>query len=561
MKIKITLLFLFISILSFGQEKDSTKFKEIEFAEKLTYSINSEIFTQKEYKTEIDKEYKLPWNSDFYTDKQINQAIDTLINNATIKIAKGSFSNYNLTFNSYFPQYIDNRLIDIFKLSIKKNNISNNGNLLDIQTSGNSGFGSHSESGFKNGNSYPYNWKTLNSSFNIKTAIKKEEFKGSVLFESGFVKGYDYQKISIADVGKQMKIGAYEFKVIDVINSSVILDFKSNIDDLDFKFVNLNKEGYRIIASESIFSSMTLFNDQYQLFKKNPNVSFEEFKEAFHSKYMELIEVKEKKETLRENIFGKKYKVFSASGSLMNGYLILPKYISKKFEITYDENSHEHTPKAPKTAPSESKIAFHFESENEIAVLIGDTIELYDNELNIIKIIETGAFVKTIGKSLHHYNYGKKDDTCNGYRFVKIVYQDAEYIVKGNVIYKLEKFREQPKAGNNDLIFFETSKSQDYLQNIKPAQGFEFCEHFTYSPFIIYNVKNEQYNFIKLEKNELFSKISSAFKDANFLQTKGIYNLTFFDEGFYGFETFHNGMPYGVKITESQGTFIAKYML
>ena len=181
----------------------------------------------------------------------------------------------------------------------------------------------------------------------------------------------------------------------------------------------------------------------------------------------------------------------------MNGYLILPKYISKKFEITYDENSHEHTPKAPKTAPSESKIAFHFESENEIAVLIGDTIELYDNELNIIKEIETGAFVKTIGKSLHHYNYGKKDDTCNGYRFVKIVYQDAEYIVKG----------EQPKAGNNELIFFETSKSQDYLQNIKPAQGFEFCEHFTYSPFIIYNVKNEQYNFIKLEKNELFSKI------------------------------------------------------
>ncbi|MEG3659390.1 hypothetical protein V5097_18400 [Arenibacter palladensis] len=206
-------------------------------------------------------------------------------------------------------------------------------------------------------------------------------------------------------------------------------------------------------------------------------------------------------------------------------------------------------------------LSLKFEAENEIAVLIGENIELFNNELKVIKKIETGTFVKTIEKSRNYYNNGKIDENCNGYRFVKIVYEDTEYIVKGNVIFKLEKFKEQPKRENSALIFFETSKSQDYLQNIKPAQGFEFCEYFTYSPFVIFNVKKEQFNFIKLEKSELFSKISSAFKEANFLQTKGVYNLTFFDEGFYGFETFHNGTPYGVKITESQGTFIAKYML
>ena len=205
-------------------------------------------------------------------------------------------------------------------------------------------------------------------------------------------------------------------------------------------------------------------------------------------------------------------------------------------------------------------LSLKFENENEIAVLIGQNIELFDNELKVVKKIETGAFVKAIEKSQNYYNNGKKDETCNGYRFVKIVYQDAEYIVKGNVIYKLEKFREQPKAGNNELIFFETSKSQDYLQNIKPAQGFEFCEHFTYSPFIIYNVKKKQYDFINIEKNELFSKISSDFKEAIFFQTKGVYNLTLLDDGCYGFETFHDGTPYGVKITESHGTFIAKYI-
>ncbi|WP_047246180.1 hypothetical protein [Maribacter thermophilus] len=205
-------------------------------------------------------------------------------------------------------------------------------------------------------------------------------------------------------------------------------------------------------------------------------------------------------------------------------------------------------------------LSLKFEDENESAVLIGENIELFNDELKVVKTIETGTFVKTIEKSRNYYNNGKIDENCNGYRFVKIVHENTEYIVKGNVIFKLEKFKEQPKRENSALIFFETSKSQDYLQNIKPAQGFEFCEYFTYSPFVIYNVKKEQFNLIKLEKNELFSKISSDFKEADFLQTKGVYNLTFFDEGFYGFETFHDAMPYSVQITESEGSFIAKYM-
>ncbi|WP_047246189.1 hypothetical protein [Maribacter thermophilus] len=205
-------------------------------------------------------------------------------------------------------------------------------------------------------------------------------------------------------------------------------------------------------------------------------------------------------------------------------------------------------------------LSLKFEDENESAVLIGENVELFNDQLKVVKNIKTGTFVKTIGKSRNYYNNGKIDENCNGYRFVKIVLDDTEYIVKGNVLFKLEEFKEQPKRENSSLIFFETSKSQDYLQNIKPAQGFEFCEYFTYSPFVIYNVEKKQFNFIKLEKNELFSKISSAFKEADFLQTQGIYNLTFFDEGFYGFETFHDGMPYSVQITESEGSFIAKYM-
>lgn len=565
MKNKITFLFLLIVTLSLAQEKDSIKLKQIEFAEKLTYHFSSLIFNKQENNSKIDADYQLPWNTKLYTESESKTALDTLIKNATFKIKKGSFSNHVLEFNSYFPEFVDEELMDIFKISIKKNNLDNKGTNLDIQKSGNSGFGFHSSSGYENGNTYSHHWRSLNTTFNIKTAIKTEEYSGSVLFESGFVKGYDYLKITNSDVGKEMKIGNYEFTVIDIINNSVILDFKTNIEDLGFTLVNLNKKGQRITSSGvMIFSSQTLFKDVYLKFKENPGLSFEDYKKAFHSKYIEIIKNGKKKKETQENIFGKEYKVFSLSGNLINVYLYMPKYFSKTFEIKYNENEKERVPIEPKRSPLDKKIKLHFENEDGVAVLLGDNLKLLNMNLKPIKSVKSGTYVKVHGKSLRYFNGDKYDETCEAYKYVKIVYENEEYLISGKNAYKIEKLDIQVPKGST-LEFFK-AKSNDYLKVLKPDAGMEFCYQITYSPILIKNTKKDYYTFIDVIKNDLYSKITNQFKDADFFQSGSNANIydeitkIEIDDNGYLLGLRHDGASYKILLTKKNNKYISKYI-
>lgn len=565
MKNTITGLLLFISILSFGQQKDSTKLKELELLEKLSYGFTSEIFKKPENKSKLDKDYKLPWTQKFYTEEQFKIALDTLIKNATVKIKEGSFSNHVLEFNSYFPEFIDEGLMEIFDLSIKTNKIKNGNTILEIDKYGSTGYGSYSSSGFDDGNLYAHNWRTISTSFNIKSEMKTGEYEGTISFESGFVKDYDYVKINKSDVGKEIKIGDYTFTVIDVLNNSIVLDFKNSIEELKFYFVNLNKEGHRITSTGKVFSSQTLFKDIYLMFKENPNLSFEDFKKIVHPKYLEMIENVEKMTETQENIFGKKYHVFSSSDKLINSYLYLPKYNSEVFEIEYSKNQEQRTPIAKKTSPAEKQIKLHFENENEDGVLLGEEIELLDKDLKGVKSIPAGVFVKIIGESLKYYDENKEDDSCNGYKYVKINYEEADYIVDGRNVFKLKKLDIQPTESGSRLEFLE-ALSKDYLQPLMPSSGFEFCDHLTFSPIIVRNIKTDKYSFIDVLKDELYSKITGEFKDANFFQSGSNYKIydeitkiEISDNGFILMIS-HDDSTFKVLLTEKNNNYIAKYI-
>ncbi|WP_282143817.1 hypothetical protein [Cellulophaga baltica] len=561
MNIKFTLLFLLVPVLSIGQENDSDEIDEIEFAEKLTYSFSSEIFKDKAYETDLDHDYTMPWKKTLYTEEQIEQALDTLIKNASIKIEKGSFSNHVLRFNSYFPEFIDEGLMEYFDLSIKKSTIINRGVNLEIQESGSSGYGSQSSSGYENGISFSHLWRTLNTSFNIKTTVTTEEYKGAVVFKSGFINSYNYLKISSADIGKKMSIGGHEFTVVDIIHNSVILDFGVDAEDLELKFVNLNQKGERFISSGSTFSSQTLFEDTYKLFKNNPKLTFEAYKKEFHTRYVALIENAEKNTEVEENIFGKKYRVFTASGKLMNAYLYEPKYTSKEFKIIWEENPIEHTPKAPKVIPTESNPMLQFRTENEDAVLIGDTIALLDTDLNLIKTIETGVFVKSLGITSTFYNKKKLDETCDGYKYIKIAYEGKEYVVAGKNVFKLKKLEIQAQENGSDIEFFSASSTDDYLQNILPGAGFNFCEHTTFSPIIIHNVKSGKYSFIALiEEGDVYHEISSELKKANFFQSEtSLKSIELVKNGFT-LDFKDNLASFKVLVMQKNNSFTAKYI-
>lgn len=341
----------------FGQEIDSTKTKQIEIFEKIMYVMNSEIFKKQKYYSKLDKDYKFPWTDKIYSPEQLKNALDTLAKNSKIEIKEGAFSNLILEYNSYFPTYINQEISGIFKLTIDTNQIKGlNDKKTEIEKDGSTGFGSKFSSGFKEGKSYSYDWKTINKSFNIRSKVNKEELKGKISFRSSFILDYDYVKINESNIGESFHIGELEFKVIDLFDNKVVLDFKQNTKDLKFSFVNIDDKGNKISqipyfnfqelkekdskissdASPLPEGSQTMYKANYDIFKSKPDLSFDEYKKNVHEKFVNISNSKNQKE-MAEKVWGKKYIIFTATDKVQNFFLYLPKnHLEKEFELKLD---------------------------------------------------------------------------------------------------------------------------------------------------------------------------------------------------------------------------------
>ena len=350
-----TILFLIFSSILYGQRIDSTKIKQIEMYEKIMYEMNSNVFKKQKLYSKLDKDFKLPWKAEkVNTIKQFENALDTLIQKAKIEISD-SFYSLALTFQSSFPTYIEEELFDIFKLTIKSYDFTTlNIKPIKLQKTGSVTYGSYVSSGFKeNGELYHSEWKTINMTFNIHSEkkVKKEDLKGSFLFNSGFVTDYDFIKIDKSSIGKSLFIGDIEFTVIDIIENKIILDFKQDLKDIKFDFVNLDNKGSKIsqipyfdfeklkkegkIPSGTLpqaTGSQTINKIEFDLFKLKPDLSFTDYKIFAHPKFVEILNSENQKETA-DKIWGKKYLLFFSADKIQNFYLYKPKYIEKEFEM------------------------------------------------------------------------------------------------------------------------------------------------------------------------------------------------------------------------------------
>ncbi len=354
MKKTLTLLFLTFSSVLFGQEIDSTKIELIESYEKIVYQMNSDTFKKQKYYSKLDKAYRFPWLRKEYTTNQLNNSLDTLIQNATLKIEEGDFSKFSLKFYSYFPTYIDNIDSELFKLTIISHEIKGLNDATIKIGSGITGIGTNFSSGYENGKSYSNSRRTINTSFGIhlEEDMQKEDLKGKVLFNSRFLKGYDYIKIEKSDIRKSLLIGEIEFTVIDIIENTIILDFKQSLEDVTlFNSANMDDNGNRIVSigyfdfqklqdegkiPSDIFQQgehlQTMNKSLINLFKLNPNLSFADFKELTHKKIVEIVDSENQKETAKK-VFGKEYVLFHFADKIQNFYLFLPKYIEKEFKM------------------------------------------------------------------------------------------------------------------------------------------------------------------------------------------------------------------------------------
>ena len=356
MKKIVAILSLFCLANLVAQEIDSTKIKEIEMLEKMMYGINSEIFKKQDYYSKLDKEFKFPWKDKRYSPEQLNNALDSIAENSKIQVNEGGFSSLVLEFDSYFPTYIK-KVSDIFNLTIKSNKINNlKGKVAEIDKDGSVGFGSKFSSGYEDGKSFSFNWKTITKTFNIRSSENKKELKGDVIFSASFILDYDFVKINKSNIGQSFMIGLFEFEVIDFFDNKVILHFKNDIGELRFSFFNVDNKGNKIsqiplfnfeelkernnkIPSDAYSlpeGSQTISKTNYDLFKSNPKLSFDDYKKIVHNKFVEIINSENQKEMV-EKVLGTKYVIFSATDKMQNFFLYLPgEYIEKEFKLTLD---------------------------------------------------------------------------------------------------------------------------------------------------------------------------------------------------------------------------------
>gem|GEM_PF-5386070 len=159
-----------------------------------------------------------------------------------------------------------------------------------------------------------------------------------------------------------------------------------------------------------------------------------------------------------------------------------------------------------------------FINKQEQAVLIGDSIQLLDNDLNPIQGLKEGIFVKVIGvsSSLHRYS----DAVCDGFNFVKISLGDTEGIIDGRKIYQLADtvVNLANQASKHGLILVKT---KDYRQDIKEWDTELITCDFAIAPLVWIDPKTKQRGLFQLKKDPAFERITKQYEDRDFLQFDG----------------------------------------
>ena len=138
----------------------------------------------------------------------------------------------------------------------------------------------------------------------VDSTLNVDSLYGKASFKLSFVTGYDSLRLDRTSISKTFQFGDAELKVIDIIENKVIiqvihsknalsnqkvdlLNFDSigNVFDSDFKHYNqpskANTPG--IVPTEqkqSFYSMYTMYQVDYDIFKDNPEISYEEYQKV-----------------------------------------------------------------------------------------------------------------------------------------------------------------------------------------------------------------------------------------------------------------------------------------
>lgn len=230
----------------------------------------------------------------------LQNALDYLAANAKI-VQETRSSGMTLRVESHFPNGFDeDRILTVSEIDLKSANVKDaTGKTIEVPNfSGGNMFGNE----FKDVAGNPaesYNYRTFNMSNSTKYGQKTEgALSGEMTYVAMFLTDYAIVRLTAKDVGKQFELNGNQFKVIAVYDNKMVLDclsgkaadFVSKLYAYNLKgggkqictgldFEEYDEKGISMMDENlARRGKMSVAKDMFEIFRKNPEITFEEFK-------------------------------------------------------------------------------------------------------------------------------------------------------------------------------------------------------------------------------------------------------------------------------------------
>ncbi|WP_298506318.1 hypothetical protein [uncultured Maribacter sp.] len=329
MKIYITIIIFNLSFSIFSQEMDAIKNNEIEQFAKHLYEKSSYIFKKVDIVPKENKDFLFPWLKEFPSKDNLKKYLKILKENSTLEI-NSSIGTVQLQISSYLSEDENKDIFKLLDFVIIKSDLTNQENeKIKVGDYIGSSWGYDQKCHSKKIQTNSSLCKTISSSFKLDVS-KEDKIAGELIVKARFISGYAYKEVTMNDINKPIILNDSEFKIINIINNTVVISQENSRSELldGIGYFNINKNGYRV---ESIGSS-TICTYNYNLFKENPNLSLQDYSKKIHHKLLKIENSDIPDDTYKKE-FGENYTILISTDRIEKFILYVPNYEEMEFVV------------------------------------------------------------------------------------------------------------------------------------------------------------------------------------------------------------------------------------
>lgn len=206
-----------------------------------------------------------------------------------------------------------------------------------------------------------------------------------------------------------------------------------------------------------------------------------------------------------------------------------------------------------------------FKEHSGKAVLIGEKIDVTDDELHVLTTLNESSIVEIVG--LSDSLFQKTDDYCDAFRYVKIRADSQKGIIDGRSVYQITN-SQQDTSFNYEDKKFDIRSTLFFGIGVSDDDGLTFCSKY-FEPVVIIESDSNQPKLIEIIKDDISKEASwnDDFKYFELMANDGAYDkIKRIEQTGNGViltikREFQEGWnEYQVRLKSAEGTYKAEYL-